>query len=244
MNYQKIYQDFITSRREREAAIVGYSEKHHIVPKALGGGNEKANLIRLTPEDHFFAHLLLAKTHGGVLWSPIAIMSGGNFKSYKPTQSRLLHGWATRKLSESKKGEGAYQFDKSTHKLIDEKGNIWEGLQSEMPAALGLSKSLCNMVIKGSVSVAKGWSLFGAERKTQFGSGHQMFKPAVIDFCHADGRWFSGTQFDFSIYSGLHRPAVCKIVSGESKVWNGWFLKGAVLPTTGRGAKWAKMLQK
>lgn len=74
MNYSKIYEDFIASRRERESFIVGYSEKHHILPRALGGGNEKSNMIRLTPDDHIHAHILLARIYGGMMWSAVHFM--------------------------------------------------------------------------------------------------------------------------------------------------------------------------
>jgi hypothetical protein len=40
---------------------VGYVEKHHIVPKTLGGSNEKSNIIELTAREHFICHLLLTK---------------------------------------------------------------------------------------------------------------------------------------------------------------------------------------
>ena len=96
MNYQKIYQDFIASRRLREADIVGYSEKHHIVPKALGGGNEKANLIRLTPEDHFFAHCCLAKAHGREMWSALWLM----LRTQNTARCRrFLHGKADKNIT-------------------------------------------------------------------------------------------------------------------------------------------------
>lgn len=241
MNYSKIYQDFIVSRREREASIVGYLERHHIKPRSLGGDNSVSNMIRLTPEDHFFAHLLLAKIHGGVMWAPIAIMSGGNRINYKPTISRLLHGWAKRRIAHSKKGAGSYQFDSTVYHFVNTKGRVWSGLQSAAHVELGISKSLVNMLIKGRVSVAKGWSVSGRERKTLIGSRHHMYKHEKLLFLHVDGRSFTGTQFEFSEFANLHRPAVCKLVLGESKVWNGWYIEGTVLPTTGRGAKWAKM---
>jgi hypothetical protein len=68
MDYSRIYQEFIADRRLREGGLAGYTEKHHIKPRSLGGGDEPENLIRLTAGDHFFAHLLLAKAHGGGLW--------------------------------------------------------------------------------------------------------------------------------------------------------------------------------
>lgn len=40
-----------------------YFESHHIVPRSLGGGDERKNLICLTAGDHYFAHLLLAKMY-------------------------------------------------------------------------------------------------------------------------------------------------------------------------------------
>lgn len=38
-----------------------YCELHHIVPKALGGSNDIANLVYLTAKQHFICHLLLPK---------------------------------------------------------------------------------------------------------------------------------------------------------------------------------------
>lgn len=77
MNYQSIYSDFIADRRTKEAALIAsgaYSERHHILPRAHAGDDTPTNLIRLTPEDHFFAHLLLAKIHGGSMWYGLMAM--------------------------------------------------------------------------------------------------------------------------------------------------------------------------
>lgn len=42
-----------------------YAEKHHIVPRSLGGNNSKSNIIRLLPREHFICHLLLLKMTTG-----------------------------------------------------------------------------------------------------------------------------------------------------------------------------------
>lgn len=44
---------------------VGYTENHHIIPKSLGGTNNKDNLVRLTAREHFVCHLLLTKMTTG-----------------------------------------------------------------------------------------------------------------------------------------------------------------------------------
>jgi hypothetical protein len=43
----------------------GYTEKHHIIPKSLGGSNEKGNLVLLSAREHFICHLLLTKMTTG-----------------------------------------------------------------------------------------------------------------------------------------------------------------------------------
>lgn len=80
MNYERIYSAFILDRRAKENTLCGqYTEKHHILPRALGGGDEPENIIRLTPEDHFFAHLLLAKIHGGKMWYGLMAMCADRY---------------------------------------------------------------------------------------------------------------------------------------------------------------------
>jgi hypothetical protein len=49
-------------RNKKEAkTVIGYSEKHHIIPKSLNGLNVKENLIFLTAREHLICHLLLTK---------------------------------------------------------------------------------------------------------------------------------------------------------------------------------------
>jgi hypothetical protein len=38
-----------------------YIEKHHIIPKSLGGTNVDINLVCLTAKEHYIIHLLLTK---------------------------------------------------------------------------------------------------------------------------------------------------------------------------------------
>jgi hypothetical protein len=65
MNYQKIY-DQIVERAQKENRFKGkgiYFESHHIIPKCLGGSNERENLILLTAREHFLCHWLLTRIY-------------------------------------------------------------------------------------------------------------------------------------------------------------------------------------
>lgn len=79
MNYALTYQKLINKARSR-ARPLGYVEKHHVVPRALGGCDNKANLVHLTAREHFIAHMLLAKIHGGLMWSALLILKGGKHR--------------------------------------------------------------------------------------------------------------------------------------------------------------------
>ena len=55
--------------------VDGYCEVHHIVPRSLGGSNDKDNLISLTPRQHYIAHWMLWKACGGVAGRSFFMMS-------------------------------------------------------------------------------------------------------------------------------------------------------------------------
>lgn len=44
---------------------VGYVERHHRLPRSMGGDNEKTNIVRLSFRKHFLAHWLLTKCTAG-----------------------------------------------------------------------------------------------------------------------------------------------------------------------------------
>lgn len=64
--YTRIYYSIISRARSRVLDNNVYTEKHHIIPKSLGGGNSKDNLVALTGREHFICHRLLVKMTTGV----------------------------------------------------------------------------------------------------------------------------------------------------------------------------------
>jgi len=90
MNYVKHYSYLIERSKDRK--ISSYVELHHIVPKCLGGNDDPSNLVKLTAREHYIAHVLLAKIHGGTLWHAVNLM--GRQKKYSNRmyeQARLEH---------------------------------------------------------------------------------------------------------------------------------------------------------
>jgi len=58
MNYKE-YIDNILALRENVKQEGLYMERHHIIPKCMGGSNKEENLIWLTPSEHYIAHKML-----------------------------------------------------------------------------------------------------------------------------------------------------------------------------------------
>lgn len=59
--YTSIYYAIIERAKSRTLSKEIYTEKHHIIPRSLGGSNSKNNLVNLTAREHRLCHLLLPK---------------------------------------------------------------------------------------------------------------------------------------------------------------------------------------
>lgn len=62
--YTNIYYRII-KRAIARSNIKSYVEKHHIIPRSLGGNNSKSNIAILTGREHYICHMLLIKMTNG-----------------------------------------------------------------------------------------------------------------------------------------------------------------------------------
>jgi hypothetical protein len=64
MNKYKTWYNNIT-KNAKTRTLTGYKERHHIIPRSLGGSDEAENLVNLTAREHFICHWLLIKMYSG-----------------------------------------------------------------------------------------------------------------------------------------------------------------------------------
>ena len=87
MNYKKIYDNIINkAKSENRVKYKGfYYERHHIIPKCLGGSNLKENLVLLTPKEHYICHKLLVEIHPNskFLWYAVHRMTFSKSSTHK-----------------------------------------------------------------------------------------------------------------------------------------------------------------
>lgn len=115
MDYTKIYESVIDIARHRKLDC--YVEKHHVLPKCIGG--ENGEQVELTAREHFIAHQLLAKMHPkehGLIFSAYKMANAkdgrANSKDYAWLRER--YGAATADRNRLRKGEKRKPRDEQT----------------------------------------------------------------------------------------------------------------------------------
>ena len=63
--YTEWYNRIILRAQTRNLPETIYVERHHIIPKSMGGSDDPCNLVKLTPREHFVCHRLLPKMTTG-----------------------------------------------------------------------------------------------------------------------------------------------------------------------------------
>jgi len=62
VNYRRIYSQIVERAKTRPRPDC-YCERHHVVPKSMGGTDATENIVVLTAREHYLAHWLLFKIH-------------------------------------------------------------------------------------------------------------------------------------------------------------------------------------
>jgi len=81
VNYAAVYNRLIEVAKSRPAPDV--FERHHAVPKCVGGSLTKENIVLLTPREHLFAHKLLVRIYPKELGLWLALVMMGRLVQYK-----------------------------------------------------------------------------------------------------------------------------------------------------------------
>lgn len=208
MDYARIYREFVADRLRKQPEAPTYFERHHILPRSLGGGNEPENLIRLTPEDHLFAHMLLAKVHGGKMWAAVHAMchlvsrhTRGRRKFADRTQfghvRRSLAGYYRDVLS----GPDGKIADQTVRTLHHFDGRVVSGNRFELEAATGVTRQQISAVLRGAKKSAHGWydkthNPEGLNRSALISRSKRSEE--IFTLFHHDGREWAGTRVEFN----------------------------------------------
>lgn len=101
VDYQRHYDRLI--ERAKSRVLDSYTERHHILPRSMGGGSHKENIVHLTPEEHFVAHQFLVKIYPGnynLIWALVQMTGHSKLK-----RNNKFYGWLRRRASIARLGK-------------------------------------------------------------------------------------------------------------------------------------------
>ena len=225
MNYLKHYDALIMRAQSR--IIDGYVEKHHIIPRCMGGTDDVRNIVSLTPEEHFVAHQLLVKMNPSnpKLVFALIIMTGD--KKNTPRNNKV-YGWIKKRLSESKTGRKYSEESKKkmSASALNRKPMSAETKQKMSTTRTGKSRGHMSAEHKKKISETKqqnpkpsptkGQPMSAAtkEKLRQFNLGkhHSDETKKKISQNHSDTSWNKGLPL-----TEEHRNKLSIAAKGKSK---------------------------
>lgn len=127
--YTKWYNSIVSMAQTR--LISCYVEKHHIIPKSLGGSNKKENLVVLTAREHFVCHWLLVKMvdtqHQRKMKLALSKMCQCSSNQQRHKLTSRTYEQVRKYCSEAMTGENNPMFGKT--RTLSEKKNISAGVK-------------------------------------------------------------------------------------------------------------------
>ena len=90
MKYKEFIDEILNTRGRFSIPKTEYKERHHIIPRCMGGNDENENLIDLYAREHFIAHKLLAEENPDNIklvsaWSMMAFPKGSTKRDFEIT---------------------------------------------------------------------------------------------------------------------------------------------------------------
>ena len=131
--YSKCYFNIINKAKSRDIKVIEHFERHHIIPKSMGGNNGSDNIVRLTPREHFVCHLLLPKMTTGLyrykmvhaIWQmSICDPNGKRYRPNSNTYETLKK--QRREILKSRRGPDHPNFGKKTGRTSDTFTEEWK----------------------------------------------------------------------------------------------------------------------
>ena len=233
--YRNIYiRLIIRCQNMTEQELSGYNERHHILPKCLGGGNESENLVLMPVRYHIMAHILLFKAFPNN--SRLALAVNKMINSKKDERGKSIEkNFSTRTIAtlredfiKSVTGENNPLYGKSRPEEVKQKLSV---------AALNRSQEAKDRILEGRKKAGYRLSKDAIERmaaklrgrktpesvKEKIRSSAKRGKdnPNATKVISPEGKVF-GSIKEASVSSGIPYSTLTKWLDNKESPKNGW----------------------
>ena len=215
--YTNWYNDIVFRAQNRELPKEVYTEKHHIMPRSLGGGNERENIAKLTAREHFVCHWLLTK-----------MTTGQNQKKMAYACKRMMHS-SGKKQHRYKINGRIYEQLKNNLNLLLKEREFTDGWISKLKKSAqdrAAREGEKEKAIRRNNRISGNKKRKGEKRPWQSGSNNHFYGVRMIG---KDNPFFGKTHSEDTLKklrvpkSKYICPHCNKTVGGESnfKRWHG-----------------------
>lgn len=155
--YTTWYYDIINSAQSRLITLDEYTEVHHIIPRSLGGTNDKSNLVRLTSREHFICHLLLTKMVTGSAKRSMSYALWGMCNQKNEHQQR--HSVSSRTYQYAKDSANRSLSEERKGKTLEELHGVEKAAQIRETYKHRKPRSACSITERSNIgkAVSESW---------------------------------------------------------------------------------------
>ena len=243
MNYQKIY-DSIIDRSKSRSRPDCYCEKHHIVPKCMGGLDSKDNIAILTAREHFIAHKLICKIYPDNIklrFALVCMSSNGSKSAVGHTVSSSEYQRIRESYSHALKKNHprrGIKLSKDMRLKISECSPRLSGKDHPMFGRKHSEETKEKMRVKSKRSSGKDHPMYGKSHSEETREKMSESQNKTVtsrwnyDKNHhhlrnkETGETFIGTRYDFcKKYSASSTcGGISRLLSGKQKTFKGWYV--------------------
>jgi len=232
MDYSNIYNSIIDnaiSRNWTKKSAPVYVENHHIIPRCVGGLDNKSNLILLTAKEHYISHVLLTSIYkntpyNGILCEAVRMMKNGNGRNFTGSMYEKLRIRAAESHSKRISGKNHPLFK---GQYITPRGTFESALQASKEC--NITDMTVSRRCKSNSKRWKDWSfknidgtIEGIPTDDDYYSGQNNSQSVGIwstPFGDFQSLKEAGKTLECDPYTVRYR------VYSDSDKWNAWFLK-------------------
>ncbi len=184
--YTRLYYNIIDHAKSRKSPL-GYYEKHHIVPRSLGGTNDPGNLVRLTGREHFICHRLLVKMTEGAAKSKMtfalnSMMNRRNNDMKRYVPNSRIYDYLRLELSNAHKRLGRSDSHKAaiskahTGKYVSDitRKRMSDGVKAAGPAGGAIKGSIRKPSTRAAISEARKGIKFTEEHRKKLSEAAKL----------------------------------------------------------------------
>jgi len=198
MNYTRVYNEIVSRGKTRH--LEGYKEKHHIVPRCMGGTNAKENIVELTAREHFVCHWLLCRIYPNdkklahAFWSMTKQKAPGQQRDY--TVSSRVYAEAVSNLKFTDEHKRKISISKIGN--TNNKSRVFKGMKSDITEE---GRKKLSKLVSERQKGGKQW--FGGPYTVEFEDGSMYTGKSFPDLSKQTNIPFNTLQWRFVHKKGV-----------------------------------------